>query len=172
MHNSMSLYDQQFNRRHSVGSRKWDRHRLAWLPEASDNPLQGAAACSKPSLSTSYVTMPTLCLGGRMPGKGVVFLISCTNFIRWKHQLWSERRGGAEMEALEGAWVTWRFFNHIRSLFQVRKQFSACLYSVTVFYVTLQSRIMVGKEFKYFGLVKNSNILVLHSLLDDSMDPE
>ena len=53
MHNSMSLYDQQFNRRHSVGSRKWDRHRLAWLPEASDNPLQGATACGRPLLSTS-----------------------------------------------------------------------------------------------------------------------
>ena len=32
------------------------------------------------------------------------------------------------MEAPEGTGVTWRFFNHIRSLFQVRKQFS--LYSV------------------------------------------
>ena len=41
MHNNISLYDQQFNRRHSLGSRNWDRHRMTWQPESSDHPLQG-----------------------------------------------------------------------------------------------------------------------------------
>lgn len=44
--NLISLYDQQFNRKYSTGTRKWDRHRLAWLPEASDNPMQGGSQCS------------------------------------------------------------------------------------------------------------------------------
>ena len=71
MHNSMSLYDQQFNRRHSVGSRKWDRHRLAWLPEASDNPLQGAAACSRPSLIPSHVIILHTVLRGERRERGI-----------------------------------------------------------------------------------------------------
>ena len=41
MRNNISLYDQQFNRHYAVGPRKWDRHRLAWLPEASDHPMDG-----------------------------------------------------------------------------------------------------------------------------------
>ena len=41
MHNTISLYDQTFNRRYSMGSRNWDGKRMAWLPEASDHPVQG-----------------------------------------------------------------------------------------------------------------------------------
>lgn len=41
MHNNISLYDQTFNRQYSLGMRKWDGKRMAWLPEASDHPLQG-----------------------------------------------------------------------------------------------------------------------------------
>ena len=42
MNNTMSLYDQEFNhRRHKTVPRAWDRHRLAWLPEASDHPVLG-----------------------------------------------------------------------------------------------------------------------------------
>ena len=39
--NTISLYDQTFNKRHSVGPRMWDGKRLAWLPEASDHPMEG-----------------------------------------------------------------------------------------------------------------------------------
>lgn len=45
MHNNISTYDQQFSKRHSTGEqtqRQWDRHRLSWLPEASDNPATGS----------------------------------------------------------------------------------------------------------------------------------
>ena len=42
MHNCISLYDQEFNhRRRHTTPRSWDWHRLAWLPEVSDHPVQG-----------------------------------------------------------------------------------------------------------------------------------
>ncbi len=43
MHNHISTYDQHYERKHCAGIRKWDRHHMAWLPEASDHPIQGEA---------------------------------------------------------------------------------------------------------------------------------
>ena len=45
--NMISWYDEQFNKREREGPnklpelRQWDSHRLAWLPEKSDHPIQG-----------------------------------------------------------------------------------------------------------------------------------
>ncbi|XP_003388257.1 PREDICTED: uncharacterized protein C1orf158 homolog [Amphimedon queenslandica] len=43
MRNTISLYDQTFNRGYELGERKWDGKRMAWLPEKTDHPLQGAS---------------------------------------------------------------------------------------------------------------------------------
>ena len=70
MHNCVSLYDQEFNhRRHHTTPRSWDWHRLAWLPEVSDHPVQGEG--------TKWGLQQTLKVRGGIDGQcGVVWLVS------------------------------------------------------------------------------------------------
>ncbi|XP_065890362.1 cilia- and flagella-associated protein 107-like [Dysidea avara] len=39
----ISMYDQEYGQRRGqiTGNRMWDKHRLSWAPEASDNPVSG-----------------------------------------------------------------------------------------------------------------------------------
>lgn len=85
MHNMISLYDQQFNRRYTVGGRRWDRHRLAWLPEASDNPIQGEFAFyAQHIIVCALIVKPTVLLYSSQIFK---FFIP-----RYEHELWSQGR--------------------------------------------------------------------------------
>lgn len=39
----ISMYDQEYGQRRGQisGNRAWDKHRLSWVPEASDDPVSG-----------------------------------------------------------------------------------------------------------------------------------
>ena len=57
MHNTISLYDQTFNRGYELGERKWDGKRMAWLPEKTDHPLQGKDNCNSSRMYTYTCTV-------------------------------------------------------------------------------------------------------------------